>query len=1003
MTKRAKRARYNTVVNSQESQPCVWRFDVLIAGRSEQDGVPLPLPHDQLVDALRAQLPPVPRVQSNHKTDDALSQDVRLLGTLLGRIIFEHAGRDFYVSVERLRQVAKAARKQPGGPNWVELANIINDALAEKPPLEAIKWLGDWASAFHLFLVLCRIAEAVHHESAGTTLNSMLEELVEAHGSEKLAEASQTRLHLVATAHPTKILRHRVLAHQAELYGLVQALRSPHLDSGFEQVELLERIAEKIEVLWATQFSRGQKPRVSDDIDHTLTFFNRTLYDTLPRFEQSLARFFAYRTGQALPVPCQPRITLGSWVGSDPAYNPGVTAELFTEALRKNHHSVLLHYATDLQRLAPRLSHASYRAELSPELEQTLTSDLDDMMSQGLDASHLLRYRTREPYRLKLELMAVKLRQTCAAPLLDASGARPNFSYARVEDFRRDLMLVDSSLRAAGYHRSLDGDFAVLLSKVDHFGFHATAMDLHEHADVVLLAGRAVMEALSSAVDGGVPPALDEARSEQMLTEHLLCLDDKLIAPLFSEFDPLPPGYDQRSEVRRLLSMLNVTRRAHRTLGPASVRGWVLTMTQSPAQVLAALLLLKAQGIIDSERDVRCGLRIIPLFETIQDLENASTIMGALFENRAYRAYLSQCGYEQIVMLGYSDSGKDGGYFSSNWAIYEAQTQLLSAAHEHGITLRFFHGRGGSIGRGGGPTQWAMMALPPGSTENGQDLTEQGEVLARYYSVRDDAEAHFSRLIGALWRRCLAPPAEASPDFVEAARKLSQLSARAYRKLIDEPDFITYFERVTPKEIELVKLGSRPEVRKLATQVSDVNAIPWVFRWIQSRQMLPAWFGFGTALEAFVEESPDPKQSMLCLQSMYKEWAFFRSVVNNCETALRHTDLDIARYYVHTLAASMEPAERILRTVRHEYHCTTRELERVTGKPLLGLPEQEAIEHSISIREAYLDPLNYIQVRLLERYRSRLLEGAGTEELELYERAIVSSIEGIATGLGTTA
>ncbi|MEN9579255.1 MAG: hypothetical protein RJA70_2264, partial [Pseudomonadota bacterium] len=280
--------------------------------------------------------------------------------------------------------------------------------------------------------------------------------------------------------------------------------------------------------------------------------------------------------------------------------------------------------------------------------------------------------------------------------------------------------------------------------------------------------------------------------------------------------------------------------------------------------------------------------------------------------------------------------------------------------------------------------------------------TEQGEVLARHYAVSEDASAHFSNIIGALWTKRLGDPPHARPEWKESADHLAKLAAAAYHELIERPDFITYFEQVTPKEVELVKIGSRPQQRDLATSVAEVRAIPWVFRWVQSRQIIPAWYGFGSALEAFIENSTDAKTAISKLQEMYNDWPFFSSVVSNCETALRNTDLDIARYYVQTLAVPVDNAERILKVIRDEYHCTLRELERITGHGLLGRPEDRAQEHSISLKEPYLDPLNYIQVRLLRDYRARIAEGAPQSELEAFERAIISSIEGIATGLGTT-
>jgi phosphoenolpyruvate carboxylase len=487
----------------------------------------------------------------------------------------------------------------------------------------------------------------------------------------------------------------------------------------------------------------------------------------------------------------------------------------------------------------------------------------------------------------------------------------------------------------------------------------------------------------------------------ELFTQQILKDDPQSIAPLFSEFDPLPGEFNSRADVRRLFSMLNIARRAQVALGTEAVANLIVTQVKSCSELLAAVLLLKVQGFFDPFAGTT-SLHVIPLFETIVALQGAPETMRAALANPAYQRYVEAASRKQTVMLGYSDSSKDGGYFCSNWEIYRAQELLLDVAKERSVQLRFFHGRGGSIGRGGGPTHRAIMALPAGALQHGQDLTEQGEVLARHYAIADEAVSHFTNLIVAQWTKRSAEQGVEPSHFRAHAEQLAVLSMDSYRALVRHPDFISYFEQITPREVELVKLGSPHEERKLARSVDDLNSISWVFRWVQSRQMIPAWYGFGAALEALVERSNDPKATVLELKDMYQRWPFFQSVIDNCATALRHTDLDIARYYAHSLASGAEAAEGILRMIRNEYHTTLRELERITGHGLLARAEDENLEQSISLKEPYLDPLNYIQVRLLCDYRRRLAERAPQDELELYERAIVSSIEGIATGLGTT-
>ncbi len=983
-----------------------WSIEALLLDGAQQ-GSTRAWSHERLTQALRAALPVVERgirrqVSEPHSSvpgADSLGEDVRLLGSLLGLVIREHAGDDFYRSVEELRQVAKLARQEPGGPNWTELSNIINRALSGKSATEAVAWLGDWACAFQIFLALCKLAEGVHHLQRARGIDRVLGDLSETYGAEGLKSACSPGIRLVATAHPTKILRHRILAHQSEIYLLLKRLRDPSTTTLLQQIDLLQRLSEKIEVLWATQFSRGEKPKPADDIDHTLTFFSRTIYETLARFHRDLERSFRYHAGQRLPNNHTPRVSLGSWVGSDMANNPNITPEVLTEALTKQHHAVLAKYAEDLLRLAPRFSHAAFRAPLSEALAGSIDGDLDQMASSGIHLAPYLRHQKVEPYRLKLELMAQRVQSTIDAPLLDTGTGRPSFCYANVDELLADLTLVDRSLDQSGYHRSRALDLDLLRRKVELYGFHGASLDLREHSNVVLDAGRAVLEELRIGTD---QQSLGDL--ERLFTDHMKAGNDGMIAPLFAEFDPLPRGFGEDKQVRRLLTTLNIARRAQPVLGPRAISALALTMCSHPAQLLAGLVILEAQGLYTKDLDgnVRCDVDLIPLFERISDLQAAPTILAAAFANPAYKRLLAARGGQQIIMVGYSDSSKDGGYFASNWEIYRAQVRLLELGREYGVNIRFFHGRGGSIGRGGGPTHRAIMALPAAASKHGQDLTEQGEVLARHYALEDDAIAHFTNLIGSQWTKRLTESEEEPQHWHETADSLATLSQESYLGLIGHPDFLSYFDSVTPREVELVKIGSRPHQQALPTSVDDLRAIPWVFRWVQSRQMVPAWYGFGTALEALIEGDADPKAKLLSLKEMYERWPFFESLVSNCETALRHTDLDIARYYVHGLATEKGSAEGVLKMVRDEYHKTLRELKRVTGHDLLERDEDRALEHSIALKEPYLDPLNYIQVQLLRDYRARVNEGAPPEELEAYERAIISSIEGIATGLGTT-
>lgn len=977
--------------------------DIATMVRSSGDA---PLSHARITQQLRERLPRLSeetdpgfaRTKTEDRGEDDLWDDVRLLGAILGTVLLEHAGEATYRTVESMRRAATRARSDSGMPDWTELERTVDSLLQECTPEERLRRLRDTCGAFRLFLALAGIAEAVH-QARGGSMDDLLERL----GSEQFDPsavddcAGRLRVRLVATAHPTKILRQRVLAHQREVYELVKELREAPL-SGREQARLVERLAEKIEVLWATQFSRWETPAVSDEIDHVLAYFERTVFSAVQRFHERLQSAFVERTGRPLPEPGQPRIVFGSWVGGDMDGNPYVTPEVYAEALSKQHRTVLEYYAERLRLLAPRFSHAAYRAVPGERFDERLEALIRERREHGEHVGPLETRRQREPYRLYLSLVADRIERSRSRPVLRGDSARSGPIYASAAELEADLALCCDCLVAAGYERSVELDLRPLRRQLALFGFHLASLDLREDAENVREAGRVVLR----------------MRGEPELADHLDRIDDigkvvlepTVVSPRALEApdpDALPAAEGKGWFCQRLFDMLSVARTAHETLGQSCSDKLILSMTSGAGDILCALLLLKSQGLfyVDWQGTCRSDVDLVPLFETIADLRASPDIMDRLWKNEAYRAQVAARGDLQIILVGYSDSNKDGGYLCSGWEVYKAQMRLKEVADRHKVSVRFFHGRGGSIGRGGGPAQRAIMSLPVGTTHTGQELTEQGEVLARHYGVADAAESHFDNVLGALWRHDLEPPREVTPEWIDALEELSGHSVRVYRKLVhEEPGFIPYFEQVTPKEVELVKIGSRPASRREAKSVGDLRAIPWVFRWLQSRQLLPAFYGLGSALEAFRQGGAADRRALL--GTMYRDWPLFRSLIENCELGLKQVDLNIARHYVEHLAESRDDAKRILGIIEEEYALTVAEVERVTGEGLLAREEDAPVARSIELKRAYLDPLNHLQVRLLADYRERAAAGAEAEELDLYESAIVASIEGIATGLGTT-
>jgi phosphoenolpyruvate carboxylase len=946
------------------------------------------------------------------RSRDALSDDVRLVGALLGLIIHEHEGENFYRFVERLRLAAKDAREQSGQIGVERIHWVIEDEIRGLDDDEQRALLHKAVAAFRLFLLLAGIAEEFHQSekfnAAHAGGNQGLPEAIAQANTNNLPLSELKVLlndldtRLVITAHPTKILRQTILHHQRDIFYILKAMHASDL-TPFYQQELLEQLGEKVEVLWATQFSRWTKPEPREEVSRVLSYLTKTLYTTIPTVQRKLKQALQYYYQDETAMPAHSILHIGSWVGGDMDGNPFVTPMVFSEALLRQHRAILRLYADDIRGTLDKLSQAAHRVGITEALEASIRQDLEEMRQAKEDPHNYAELLEREPYRLKLTLMALKLERTLRhnVALVDEQQRKLPFAYCHAQDLLSELDLICDSLEDKGYHRSATVHLDRLKTTIQAFGFHFASIDLREETDHINLTAQAILKASGVSQTQAILPVL----TDEILSPKVFNIQSWEEASAY-----LPYSEQDRTYIQRMLGMLDVVRKAQRFIDPSACHNLVLTMTHAPEDVLSALLLLKTQGLFypvysaDGSPAYKSHLDLVPLFETIPDLQQAVPIMKALFENPAYRIQLASRGNRQMIMVGYSDSNKDGGYFTSNWNIYKAQQDLWAVAQAAGIELRFFHGRGGNLGRGGGPAQRAVRALPTGTVRFGQDLTEQGEVLSRFYNVPETAQARCESLLNAIILKNMEKPdtlaAEKTDTWEKAAEKLSDFARRKYNSLVHEnPHFIEYFEQVTPKEVELVKIGSRPAHRRQIQSVSDLRAIPWVFRWFQSRQIIPGWYGLGTALSRFVEE--DPAQHPVLLKEMYQHWHFLESILENSEIILRQTDLSIARYYC-SLAQDAASTETIFNDIKAEYELTLRMIAEITGKPLLSEPEARILRQSIELKEPYLDPLNYIQVQLLAKYRKLAQESEDTELLERYHRVIISSIEGIATGLGTS-
>ncbi|MEM0951086.1 MAG: phosphoenolpyruvate carboxylase [Cyanobacteria bacterium P01_H01_bin.74] len=992
-----------------------------------------------------------------------LSNDIRLMGAVLGLILCEHEGDGFYQFIEKLRQASKAGRKASGEIGIDKIGAIIQSELHPHNDLMQRNILHRAVAAFRLFLLLAGIAEE-YHQSIRLQTNpdanapGLVAAVQHAKGEGLSVEDLSGLLQdfssrVVITAHPTKILRQTILHHQKDIFHLLQQLHTIHL-TPFKQRQIVDGLSEKIEVLWATQFSRWTKPKPEEEISRVVSYLRRTFYQMVPQVNDKLNKAiqFCYDdtplfSGSSPTIEKkQPAVlTVGSWVGGDMDGNPYVTPTVFIDAVKQHNAAILQLYIDDIQAVMEKMSHALHRVGVSSTLKQSIVADLEALRSTAIDPSQYSDRAEREPYRLKLNLMVIRLQRTLAlgeSILLPSPGKRPAMIYQTAKGLLADLRLIADSLNERKFYRSVQMRLESLIQAVSIFRFHFAAIDLREDTAHINTAANTILCTL------GHPKQVfkiekTEPELEALLTEEILSSKALNTSYWHEETAQIPVEPSEKSLVLRVLGMLTIVNQLREQIGEGACNNLVLTMTSSVTDVLAALLLLKTQGLFypmgqvgikskannaegvhkNLSRDYNSHLNLVPLFETIPDLLTAHTVMEKLFKNKAYRTHLECRNNEQLIMLGYSDSNKDGGYFTSNWCIYTAQKALWDVAKKAGIKLRFFHGRGGNLGRGGGPAQRAIRALPEETVLYGQDLTEQGEVLSRYYNVPETAQNRCESLLSAMIIKNVASTtAKSTPkntgsrqlnvvekqmvhqsciaEWETVANQLSGFAREKYNSLVHEnPHFIDYFEQVTPKEVELVKIGSRPSHRRNVQTVSDLRAIPWVFRWFQSRQILPGWYGLGSALQQYCDLNPNT--GLTTLQAMYNGWYFLESVLENSQIILRQTDLSIARYYC-TLAEDQKNTQFILRDIETEFQTTVAMIEQITMKPLLSTPEVQTLQGGISQKSPYLDPLNYIQVELLRKYRAMGKDNPDDPMLGSYHRVIVSSIEGVATGLGTS-
>ncbi|HEX2331814.1 MAG TPA: phosphoenolpyruvate carboxylase [Burkholderiales bacterium] len=885
-----------------------------------------------------------------------LREDRRLLGRLLGEVIRSQVGEETLERIERIRQTAVRFRKEDeaneGGIRG-ELERELNSLDAEQT-LHLVR-------AFSYFSHLLNIAEDEQqhrrrraHAAAGSpprpgSFDYALDRAREAgvNAQALLGWFARARVAPVLTAHPTEVQRQSILDCQREIARILSRPSSPERDEALH-AEILR--------LWLTAMLRGTRLEAADEVANGLAYFRLTFLNELPRLYAELERALKARFGLPAEPRLPPFLTVGTWIGGDRDGNPYVDAAVMRGALAQQAALVLVHYLEETGHLYRELALSARIRAVPSELEAFAAASGDTAA-----------YRRDEPYRRAMS--GIHARLAAAAESLAGVKANPPATVARppygnAEEFLADLALISGSLKAQGAERLARGRLEALERKVSLFGFHLAAIDLRQSSGEH---EAAVAELLARAGVGADYKSLDEEARIAVLAKELA--------------GPRPlriPHLEYSRFVEGELAILAAAAEGRRRYGARAVPHYVISHCSAVSDLLEVAVLLREAGLARS-------LDIIPLFESIADLARCGEVLGAALDLPFYREWVAARGGEQEVMLGYSDSNKDGGYFSSNWSLYKASTTLVRVCGKRGVRLRLFHGRGGTIGRGGGPSYEAVLAQPAGSVDGALRLTEQGEVIASKYADPEAGRRNLETLAAAtLQASVLATDAKSHSRHEKIAEQLSAFAFEAYRTLVQTPGFVEYFRASTPiAEIAELNIGSRPASRGASDRIEDLRAIPWVFSWSQCRLMLPGWYGFGAAVEAW----GGPLET---LQEMYREWPFFRSVLSNMDMVLAKTDLAIASRYAD-LVPSKKLRKEIFGKLTVEWQRARKWLAAITGNAEL-LADNPTLARSIRNRFPYLDPLNHVQVELLRRYRSG-------EKDERLLRMIHLTINGLAAGL----
>lgn len=922
--------------------------------------------------------------------DKQLRARVKLLGNILGKVITKQVGEETFNAVEKLRKgyIELQTNDNP------ELRSELKSFIESRDPDQ----LNLIIRAFNLYFSLVNLAEEEHqyHERqsqlisdgpfwTGSVLNTVGEFKEQGLDANQVQELLNKLNYIpVFTAHPTESKRRSVMDNLRRLFLDISKLNeADDYNNEYAKESVYQQLESQVQVLWQTDEVRREKPTVEDEIRNGIYYFRKSLFDAVPQVYRYMERALAkHYPGDEIETPNF--LTFGSWIGGDRDGNPFVTHDTTVKALLLQTRAVLYEYQNRIFDLSSKLTHSRHLSNISQEIINRSTI-VDSDLIESVFKSRPERFKN-EPYRRFLYLMDGRLKQNLdyvEAQLNNKPIDKGQFAYQSEDEFLADLELIHQSLCDHGDENVANEELQDLIRLVKTFGFFLMRLDIRQESDVHTDAVADLLAHLN--IDYN---ALSEQEKLTLLAEHVASatiIDTQHLA--------------LKDMTKEVLEVFNVIREMRKEISPKAFNNYIISMTHQASHVMEVLFLAHQAGLAGyNAGEPYCDINISPLFETIVDLEHIVPVTQALFENETYKALLNASGNEQEIMLGYSDSAKDGGNLSSAWSLYQAQREIMDLVDQHGVDCRLFHGRGGTVGRGGGPTHFAILSQPTGTVRGSIKFTEQGEVLSYKYSNSETAMYELSLGVTGLMKAStnLVKSVNADkPEYLEAMAQLSKDGEFNYRELTDNTEgFFDFFYEATPvTEIGLLNIGSRPSHRKKGNlSKSSIRAIPWIFGWAQARLTFPAWQGTGYAIDKWIEAQGEDR-----LKEMCENWPFFSAIMSNIQMALLKTDLDVGAEYTK-LGQDQAIAQKIYSMIAEEHSRSVERILQITESEYL-MADNPTIQLSLKRRNPYLVPLNNIQMVLLGRFKD---ESRTQEEQEMWLSPLLNSINAIAAGMRNT-